>query len=607
MINLSNIKLSDSQKAAVYAPDTANLVLAGPGSGKTAVLIERVNFLINEYHANPANILVITFTKAAAEEMKDRFCQKCGGLMKPVSFGTFHAVFYAILKNAYGNRVGNIIPDEMRKELIKEIIAKKNPSDLDDIDVIKEISSGISRIKNSIDPKNTEDPFKEDYIEYEKLLRKNRYIDFDDMLMMTYELLSKRIDYLNAWREKFKWILIDEAQDINPVQYEIIKLLAAPTNNIFMVGDDDQSIYGFRGSDFSILNCFLNDYCNGKPVVLEDNFRSYMEISKKALSLISNNKDRFKKEFRNARGSGAVVDKTVFPDIYSENRNIIERIKLRNAKGVPFEDMAVIYRTNFQCISLIYALLKEGIPFSSKEHTPNIYEHRVAKDIESYLRLSVGEAFRKDVLNIMNKPLRYLSRSELDSDIVDFEEWAKRYDNREYIAQRIHELSFNLGLMADMKPYAAINYIRKGIGYDDYLRSYDAEHGLSFDYESEILDTLMENAKDAESILDYLSGAKELVRITKEQNRKNAKGNEGVSLMTFHSSKGLEFDTVFIPQLMEGAMPHVRAVADKDIEEERRLLYVGMTRAKNALFMSASHKGKKRLSLVSRFWDEIKD
>ncbi len=606
---MSEIKLSDSQKAAVYAPDTANLVLAGPGSGKTAVLIERVNFLINEYHANPANILVITFTKASAEEMKDRFCKKCGGLMKPVSFGTFHAVFYTILKNAYGNRVGNIIPDEMRNELIKEIIAKKKPEDLDDSEVLKEISSAISRIKNSVNPEETEDAYKADYLEYERLLRKNRYIDFDDMLMMTYELLTKREDHLKAWQEKFKWILIDEAQDINPIQYEIVKLLAKPGDNIFMVGDDDQSIYGFRGSDFALLDAFLKDYCCGKPIVLEDNFRSYSEISKKALSLISNNNDRFEKTFRNARGAGAVVEREVFPDIYSENRNIIERIKLRNSAGVPFEDMAVIFRTNFQCISLIYALLKEGIPFSSKEHTPNIYEHRIARDIESYLRLSSGEAHRKDVLNIMNKPLRYLSRSELDSEIVDFEEWAERYEDREYIAERIHDLSFNIGLMADMKPYAAINYIRKGIGYDDYLRTYDAEHSLNFDYESEILDTLMENAKNADSLEDYLKRAEELIQVTKEQNKKstNAKGNEGVKLMTFHSSKGLEFDTVFIPQLMEGAMPHVRAVSDKAIEEERRLLYVGMTRAKNALYLSASHKGKKRLSLISRFWDEIKD
>ncbi|MCR5387631.1 MAG: ATP-dependent helicase [Lachnospiraceae bacterium] len=606
---MSEIKLSDSQKAAVYAPDTANLVLAGPGSGKTAVLIERVNFLINEYHANPANILVITFTKASAEEMKDRFCKKCGGLMKPVSFGTFHAVFYTILKNAYGNRVGNIIPDEMRNELIKEIIAKKKPEDLDDSEVLKEISSAISRIKNSVNPEEAEDAYKADYLEYERLLRKNRYIDFDDMLMMTYELLTKREDHLKAWQEKFKWILIDEAQDINPIQYEIVKLLAKPGDNIFMVGDDDQSIYGFRGSDFALLDAFLKDYCGGKPIVLEDNFRSYSEISKKALSLISNNNDRFEKTFRNARGAGAVVEREVFPDIYSENRNIIERIKLRNSAGVPFEDMAVIFRTNFQCISLIYALLKEGIPFSSKEHTPNIYEHRIARDIESYIRLSSGEAHRKDVLNIMNKPLRYLSRSELDSEIVDFEEWAERYEDREYIAERIHDLSFNIGLMADMKPYAAINYIRKGIGYDDYLRTYDAEHSLNFDYESEILDTLMENAKNADCLEDYLKRAEELIQVTKEQNKKstNAKGNEGVKLMTFHSSKGLEFDTVFIPQLMEGAMPHVRALSDKAIEEERRLLYVGMTRAKNALYLSASHKGKKRLSLISRFWDEIKD
>ncbi len=605
---MSKIELSDSQKAAVFAPDTANLVLAGPGSGKTAVLIERVDYLINEYHANPANILVITFTKASADEMKRRFCKKCGGVLKPVVFGTFHAVFYTILKNAYGNRVGNIIPDDMRNELIKEIIARKNPSDLDDSDAVKEISNRVSKIKNMINPDEADDGYKEEYLEYEKLLRKNRYIDFDDMLIMTYELLTKREDHLKAWREKFKWILIDESQDINPIQYEIVKLLAKPSNNIFMVGDDDQSIYGFRGSDFSLLNGFLKDYCGGKPIVLEDNFRSYSEVSKSALSLISNNKDRFVKNFHNVRGTGAIVEKTVFPDIYSENRDIIEKLKLRNAKGVPFSETAVIYRTNFQCLSLIYAFLKEGIPFSSKEHTPNIYEHRIARDIESYLRLACGEAFRKDVINIMNKPLRYLSRSELDSEIVDFDEWAERYEDREYIADRIRDLSFNLGLMGGMKPFAAINYIRKGIGYDDYLKSYDTEHNLNYDYESEILDTLMENAKSADSIEDYLNRAKAFIKITKEQNsNKNIiKESEGVKLMTFHSSKGLEFDTVFIPQLMEGAMPHVRAVGDKDIEEERRLLYVGMTRTKNALYLSASHKGKKRLSSVSRFWDEIK-
>lgn len=608
------MNFNKAQLGAIEHKDGAMLVLAGPGSGKTAVITHRTKNLITKHHVKPSEILVITFTKAAANEMKERF----NSLMKDervnVSFGTFHAVFFTILKYAYRFTSANIADESVRYGFIREILSYYRLEYKDENEFIGNLLAEISLIKNSrIDIENFysgvcgEEIFRDIYKKYDTRLKENRRIDFDDMLSYTYELFKERTDILALWQNKYKYILIDEFQDINRLQYEIIKMLAAPQNNLFIVGDDDQSIYRFRGSKPEIMLGFEKDYPDAKRILLDTNYRCGRYIVETSLNLISHNRERFDKKIIAASKSMVPVTFADFENRRDENIFLIRDIDKKIKAGAVFSDFAVLFRTNTQPRQLIEQLMSYNIPFKTKDNIPNIYEHWIARDLFTYQRIAAGSRDRADFLQIMNRPKRYLSRDSLCDATVAFDEWIKLFDEKPWIAERIEKLEYDMKLISRMNPYASINYIRRGIGYDDFLAEYAEYRNINKEDLFDILDEIQSGAKGFATYEEWYEHIKEYTKQMKLMAMSKESDPNAVTLATLHSSKGLEFENVYIIDANEGIMPYKKAVLEKDIEEERRLFYVGMTRAKTNLSVYSVKSVNDKSAQASRFVRESKE
>jgi DNA helicase-2/ATP-dependent DNA helicase PcrA len=590
------------------------MVLASAGTGKTAVITQRTKKLITNYHVNPGSVLVITFTKAAAMEMKQRFMLLMQEEKTRVTFGTFHAVFFMVLKAAYHFDAGSVITDEQRYQLMRELIAKHHLDYRDENEFISGLLGEISQVKNNRIPLEHfysaqcgEEVFREIFGEYEKYMRGNRRIDFDDMLVYTYELFCERPDILAAWQKKYEYILIDEFQDINQLQFDIVRMLAKPRNNLFIVGDDDQSIYRFRGSKPEIMLHFPEEYPDCRQILLDTNYRCAQPVVEAALRLIGHNKERFFKEIVTEKKGGDAVNYLLFKDQKEQNLFIIKKISEAIQNGGQFDRFAVLFRTNTQPRLLTEQLMQYNVPVRMKDRIPNIYDHWIARDILTYIRIAAGSRKRSDFLQIMNRPKRYIGRDSLCEDEVAFDEWEKMYDEQPWIAERIERLEYDVKMLKKMSPFAAVNYIRRGIGYDDYLKEYAEYRNINKDDLFDIIDELQESARGyksyeewSEHIADYSAEMKKLA--AQRETAPNA-----VTLSTLHGSKGLEFDTVFIIDVNEGIMPYKKAVLDKDIEEERRLFFVGMTRAKTTLYLCSVSSLRDEAAEVSRFIEEAQN
>ncbi|MCI5827124.1 MAG: ATP-dependent helicase [Lachnospiraceae bacterium] len=606
-------RFSESQRRAVTQSEGAALVLAGPGSGKTAVITGRIRYLIEDCHIAPEHILVITFTKAAAGEMRLRFQAMMEGRRLPVQFGTFHAIFFSILKHAYHYRPNQIISPEFKYSFLREILSGYHLREDEEQELMEKLLGEISAVKNErLDLEHYyakccgSAQFRDIFHAYEKKLRENRLIDFDDMLTLTYELLTQRPDHLRAWQEKFQYILVDEVQDMNRLQYEVLRMLAAPQDCLFLVGDDDQSIYQFRGARPELMRRFVSDYPGVRQLYLEENYRCGSDIVRISQNLISHNKNRFQKQIFAARSVTGTVIMQEYPSTLKENRAIIAKIREREAAGVPFSDMAVLFRTNRQSGYLLEKLMEEGIPFDAKEHVPLVYDHWIARDMLCYLKLAAGSRERGLFLQIMNRPVRYLSRDVLDEPQVDLDSWEAVYEEQPWIARRIAQLAEDLQVMSHMGPFAAMNYVRKGMGYEEFVIDFAREHGQSEQELIDVLDELQQSASGFQSLAQWQAHVEEYrARMQAEQKKADAE-HEGVQILTLHGAKGLEFDTVFLPQLLDGLLPYKKAVLDADIEEERRLFYVGMTRAKNVLVLTHSRTLYNKDATASGFLSELK-
>ncbi len=613
--------LNDAQKQAVSHFEGPMLVLAGPGSGKTRVITERIRYLIEEKDVAPASILVITFTKAAAAQMRERYLSLCSSHSGGVHFGTFHAIFFMILKYAYHYTAENIIRDEVRYDLLKNILHETDLEIQDEHEFLGDLQSEISRVKgermeiaNYYSPLCSDEIFREIYQKYQRALEKRRLIDFDDMLVYCYELLEKRPDIRKMWQQQFRYILIDEFQDISRVQYDVTRLLGQPANNIFIVGDDDQSIYGFRGAKPDIMKQFLKDYPEAKQCLLGVNYRCAPEIVKAAGRVIGRNKNRLPKEIHAGRKSSAndVVEVREFAQPAEENEVIREKLLAYRNQGIPYREMAVLFRTNTQARSLSSKLMEFNIPFTMKERLPNLYEHWIVQDVLTYVRIARGNRERGQVLRIINRPKRYVHRNAFMEPYVDWEELKSFYEDKDWMLDRIEQLQYDLSMLAKMRPYAAVNFIRRGIGYDEYIREYADYRGMRADDMYEILDELLEEARTQETFeewFDYMQKYKEELQ---EQARKSSLMQRGgqqedsVMLMTMHGAKGLEFECVFIPDANEGVTPHSKSVLNADMEEERRMFYVAMTRAKSHLHIYYLKERFNKEVEVSRFVEEIR-
>ena len=609
------MSLNHAQTEAVAHNKGPCMVLAGPGSGKTLTIAKRIEYLIMKHKVRPEEILVITFTKYAAWEMKNRTRSICGPSSYAVTFGTFHGIYYGILKWAYRLNQSNLLSDEEKYRILREILPgidwDQEPEADEEKDYLQELAIEIGNVKNNCmdieeyEPvKYTTEKFRKLYRTYEETKKKYRKIDFEDMLIQCRDLFMKRPDILKKWQEKFQYILVDEFQDVNQAQYDVVRMLAAPQDNLFVVGDDDQSVYGFRGAKPGIMKEFMKDYPKARQILLDVNYRSSGYIVKGALRVIGNNKIRFEKKIEAFREPDETVHVQEVKDPVQEAEYVLERIREYREKGVSYTEMAVLYRTNVDARAMSELMTEYQIPFVMKEHLNNIYEHFIALDMISYLRLSQGEYDRKYFLQIANRPNRYLTRESMKTGNVSYESLRRYYRDKDWMVDRIDQLEWDMKMICDKTPYAAIQYIRKRMGYDEFLKEYAAYRKISSEDLFAVLEEIWQNSKGYGTIKEWFEHIESYGKMLKEQNKKNGE-KEGVNLMTMHAAKGLEFDTVFVIEANEGSCPYKKATANEEIEEERRLFYVAMTRAKRKLVISYVKEKNGKDLLPSRFVSEL--
>lgn len=621
MSNILNT-LNRNQRIAVEHIDGPCLVLAGPGSGKTRVIAHRIYNMIKNHDIPPTRILAISFTKASSDDIRKKTLDFArDDRVKKVNFGTFHSSFFRILRRYSGVNLEDIISENDRYKLMKIVLRQLKISNISDDDIAA-ILSDISYVKNEmIEPMsyNCEsfeaEVFSQIFDLYERGKNSVNKIDFDDMLIMTYKLLLENQDILEIVRSVYKYILIDEFQDVNKVQFEVIKLIAKPLNNVFVVGDEDQSIYGFRGARPDFMLDFSKYFDGVKTVILEKNYRSNKNIVDLSQKLIKNNKNRYEKRvfpYRATKGNICYI----YPKDIEEEANIIaEEIKKAVEKDEnEYSDFAVIYRTNRQSRALVDSFMNNRIPFVLKDSAKSIFDHWVSLDMIAYLRIAMNIATNEEWARIINKPFRYISKKAVDKAVksVDFfESLLNNPDIKEFQKRDLRDLYEDLLYIRSLAPEYAISYIRTTLDYDRYILEYCHERKIKTKGIVDILDEFESSSKSFRTSFDFfkhIDDVREELRRKNSQQKKSSLDDlldEGVVLTTMHSSKGLEFKNVFIAGVIDGIVPYINSedenIDENHEEEERRLFYVGITRAKDNLTISIPAKKYNKKAEKSRF------
>ncbi len=612
---------NEAQMEAVNWFKGPAMILGTPGSGKTTVIINRLKHMIEVNNVKPSNILVITFTRAAADSMEQRFInlmeksEVCRNQKEQVRFGTFHSFFYWIIRTAYKLGTDSVLDEDEKRRILRGIIQESKRGE--DQEVTEELLSSVLSqlgliscdmidIENYYSKDMAGEEFKAIYRKFSEYKRRIGKIDFDDMNSMCYELLIKRPDILAAIKNLYPYILVDEFQDTNKIQYEILKLLAKPENNLFVVGDDDQSIYGFRGARPEIMLGFPKEFEGTRVITLSINYRCPEVITKQSGLVIANNKKRFSKKLISSGRAGDII--VEFPrDVKNENEMIVSRIKESYESGVPYDEIAVLYRTNMNPRRLIYKLKEYNIPFLIKDSIPNIFNNFAVSVIMDYIHFALGDNSRDRFLRIMNKPVRYIPRNILTEEKVDISLLIKRTVSKDYLHTNCMVLRNQLARIRSLTPFAAVNYIRKTVGYDDYLKDYMEERNIDKGEISDILDEFMSIAKEYETFEEFFGFIEEYTKLLSEEAKRNKytkDKSKKVTLMTMHSSKGLEYRDVHIIECVEEIIPHKKSKTLDEIEEERRMFYVAMTRTIEHLYIYAPKMIGEKKRYPSRFITE---
>ena len=606
---------NQSQRQAIGHRAGPMMVVAGPGSGKTTVITYRIQALIKDCGADPRNILVITFARAAAAEMSRRFQRLMGGQDGGVTFGTFHSFFFTIIRRAIGYSLADVLDENERRDAVRSAIHTVDRG-LDDNDFIQLVLNEISLVKNELITLAYHNPidlpgeaFRRIMENYEDFKAKNHKIDFDDMLTACYRYLKENPMEQARLQKRYPYIMIDEFQDINRVQYETIKLLAGSGGNLFVVGDDDQSIYRFRGSRPEFMLQFSKDFPTAESVVLSQNYRSTEAIIGYCNVVIAHNQDRYPKLIQ---GMGVKGPK---PLLITPDDPRMEAVKIASAiqkisRKVPLSQIAVVYRTNMQAIPLIDVFMDMRIPFQIRDEAPGIYEHWITGDICAYFRLAHNRADNEAFERIANKPKRYIRRSDLAlarrAGGSVLENLYGRRNMEQWQMKRLEELMFYLNALKERSAAEAIRYLRQAVDYDGYLKDYAQYRQMSHKGLFEIISELQEGAKAYETIGAYVAHIEEAItRIKESRSVKNQENGEAVTFSTMHGVKGLEYDTVFVVGLIEGVMPHEKSKTPAELAEECRMLYVAATRAKARLILSAPATKNEVSTKQSRFIADI--
>lgn len=625
-------KLNPVQRQAVTHSGGPLLILAGAGSGKTRVLTYRIAYLVQECGVKPHQIIAITFTNKAAREMQERLAD-----LVPNSRGmwvsTFHSACMRMLRRD-GERVGlgkNFVIYDTSEQLtlIRE--------SLHDLSITHDrfkpamVHALISRAKNDL--KSPEDYAREagDYIEetvssvyklYQRKLLLNNAVDFDDLLWLTVELLQKNADVRVGYQEQFRHILVDEYQDTNRAQYELVRLLAAKHRNLMVVGDDDQSIYAFRGANLRNILDFEDDFPDATVIKLEQNYRSSQNILDAANAVVANNVGRKQKRLWTANQEGDLVQVFSADDERDEANQVADEIELLHSQGRSYDDIAILYRTNAQSRVIEEAFLRKDIPYTMYRGV-EFYKRREIRDIIAYLRLLINPADGASFMRIVNVPRRGIGTTTLQR-LTDY---AEAHELPLLLAAEQASSISSLGKAPANKLLAFVEQVALWRGMTEYLNVAELVEALldKTGYQA----SLEAEGKDPES-LARLENLQEFISVAKEFCLRNPESGlddflagiellsdadtqaegEAVHMLTLHTAKGLEFPVVFLTGLEEGIFPHSRALADEDeLEEERRLCYVGITRAKERLYLAHAWQrllfGRYSYNLPSRFLEEI--
>jgi len=625
--------LNNKQKEAVLQTEGPCLVIAGAGSGKTKVLTHKIAYLIAEKHVTPWNILAITFTNKAANEMKERIEKLVGDVAKDIWMGTFHSICVRILRK-YIDRIGFdssfiIFDTSDQRTLIKECLKALNIDDkmFTDRSVLAEISNAKNEMLEpaSYLAKYTGDFRREKigeiYSMYQRRLKENNAIDFDDIINFTIRILTENPDALEYYTEKFNYVLVDEYQDTNKAQFTLVTILASRYGNITVVGDNDQGIYSFRGADISNILNFEKDFPGTKIIKLEQNYRCTGNILKTANAVIKNNEAKYEKKLWTENEEGSLPSIYQGEDEYDEARYIVEQIHhLKREEYLDYNNYAILYRMNSQSRAIEDILRREDIPYKIIGGL-KFYERKEIKDTIAYLRLIANTADNLSLKRIINEPKRGIGKTSIDQieqiaqeNGISMYEVIKHADqyglNRVYANAK--EFIECIEEMRNQKEELEISeLIKQVLNKSGYTKALELENTIEAESRLQNIEELLTVAIEFEEELAENSLNDFLESITLSSDIDNLEeAEESVTLMTLHSAKGLEFPVVFLVGMEEGIFPGYKSIGEpQELEEERRLFYVGITRAKQNLYLTcAKHRtifGSTSYNAISRFIKEI--
>ena len=626
-------ELNNKQKEAVLATEGPCLVIAGAGSGKTKVLTHKIAYLIEENGVKPWNILAITFTNKAANEMKERIAKLIGEISNDMWVGTFHAICVRILRK-YIDRVGYskdfvIFDTSDQKTLIKQCIKNLNLDDkiFTDRGVIAEISNAKNEMLTptqyslKTNGELRKQKIAQIYEIYQKKLKENNALDFDDIINTTIQILIENPDVLEYYSEKFKYVLVDEYQDTNKAQFTLITLLSGRYGNITVVGDNDQGIYSFRGADITNILNFEKDFPGTKIIKLEQNYRSSKAILDAANAVIKHNEKKYEKNLWTEKEGGKLPTVSRLENEYEEANYIVEQVnRLKREEYYKYSDFTVLYRTNAQSRAIEDILRREDIPYKIIGGL-KFYERKEIKDAIAYLRLIHNPADNLSLQRIINEPKRGIGQTSMEKIenlamangismyevIKNAEQYGlnKVYLNSREFVQTIEELS------AKKDTTLVSNLLKEVLSKTGYTKALELENTAQAESRIENLDEFLTVAMEFEEESAENTLAEFLESITLSSDIDGMEETEdSVTLMTLHSAKGLEFPVVFLVGMEEGLFPSYRSIGEqRELEEERRLCYVGITRAKEHLFLTCARQrtifGSTSCNKISRFIEEI--
>ena len=598
---------TEAQKSAIESGARAVLVVAGPGSGKTTVLTERLIYLLKN-GVEPRSCLLLSFTRASSKEMAVRFAKR-GLPGRSPQFSTIHALCLSLLREGKGVEKEGLVNLYEKMDWLSAYFLEKGIAREEVEELLLTYSNQISYFKSITEDERLRflhAEKNEDFLPlfqfYEKMRKSRGKLDFEDLLIEVLLELQKNTALSEKWKSRYKHILVDEFQDLSLIQYAILKSLSEKGASLFVVGDEDQSIYGFRGASPDILFRFAREFPSSERIFLSDNFRSKEEIVELSKRLIGKNKERFQKPLTGRRGRGGKAKYFVVETGVEEAVLLVGHVEKLLQERCPAEEMAVLCRSKMQISPLLPEFMERGIPIVVMEELSNVFQHFIGKDILAYLRLAKNKESRAELVQILSKPYRGLRREKIlheNAGLGDLKKAAKSVRER----AETNKLEKHLDTLSKLSPKEAILFIRKEIGYEKYLEDFAKKKNKDFTewWESlEEITAMSESYSDLDAFFRFVT---EFNRRALE--RRKPEEEKGLRFMTYHSAKGLEFDEVFLPDCVEGIIPDGRAKSPAELEEERRSFYVALTRARKGIHIYVTKTRYSKKVTASRFIPEL--